>query len=173
MARIVPKSQIEVPKLVVKDVTSSKNEHLVIKANKSDDDVYVKVDDLLQVDKIEPLHNDFVQIDNLKVLKIDYTESQDDVEFEKVKTNCIKIGTDNDYKNLIKYYNNCIQILGADSDSNKIVIGYNIENDEQKNFINTITLSTKSGDIQCNKLISNEIQCNNLHEHENKAYLDS
>src|SRR5690606_30929065 len=75
--------------------------------------------------------------------------------------------------NMIKYFNNCIQILGADSDSNKIVIGYNIENDEQKSFINTITLSIRSGNIQCNKLISNEIQCNNLHNHENMNVLNS
>src|SRR5690606_191280 len=173
MARIVPKSQIEVPKLVVKDVTSSKNEHLVIKANKSDDDVYVKVDDLLQVDKIEPLHNDFVQIDNLKVAKIDYTESQDDVEFEKVKTNCIKIGTDNDYKNLIKYYNNSIQIIGSDDQSNKIVIGYNMMDDPDKYFIGTIALNTKNGNFQCNNIQCNEIQATNLHFHDNLSVLNT
>ena len=72
MARIIPtsKQQISVSKLVTKDVTSSKNEHLVIKANKSDDDVHVKVDDLLQVDKIAPLHKTSVEIDFLTVKQI-------------------------------------------------------------------------------------------------------
>src|SRR5690606_16240413 len=174
MARIVPKSQIEVPKLVVKDVTSSKNEHLVIKANKPDDDLHVKVDDLLQVDKIEPLHNDFVQIDNLKVKKIDYTENQDDAEFENLKVkNEIKLGENDDHTNKISIYNDCLQIIGGDDDSNKVNIGYYIENDKEKAFIPRIALSTKTGDIQCNKLISNEIQASNLHTHSNKSYLDS
>src|SRR5690606_32630580 len=96
----------------------------------------------------------------------------DKVLINDLRTNCIKIGSDNFYINMIKYFNNCIQIITADSDSNKIIIGFNIENDKQKNFINTITLSSR-GDIQCNKLITNEIQCNNLHEHENKNLLDS
>src|SRR5690606_22813932 len=116
---------------------------------------------------------DFVQIDNLKVLKIDYTESQDDVEFEKVKTNCIKIGTDNDYKNLIKYYNNCIQIVGADDQTNKIIIVYNMVDDPDKFFIGTISLSTKTGNIQCNNLNCEEIQANNLHNHSNLSVLNN
>src|SRR5690606_10974194 len=163
MARIVPKSQIEVPKLVVKDVTSSKKEHLVIKANKSDDDVYVKVDDLLQVDKIEPLHNDFVQIDNLKVKKIDYTENQDDAEFENLKVkNEIKLGENDDHTNKISIYNDCLQIVGKDSDSNKINIGYYISDDKEKAFIPRIALSTKTGEIHCDKLYCQEIDCTNL-----------
>src|SRR5690606_28998511 len=130
-----------------------KSGDVILKSQNSDKNDVI-VDDELLIKEIKPYNTDKVLISNLK-------------------TNILKIGNDNNYINLIKYYNNCIQILGADSDSNKIVIGYNIENDEQKNFINTITLSTKSGDIQCNKLITNEIQCNNLHEHENKNLLDS
>src|SRR5690606_32935427 len=110
--------------------------------------------------------NDEIKVDEIK------TNKKDKVLINDLRTNCIKIGSDNNYINMIKYYNNCIQILGSDSDSNKIIIGYNIENDEQKAFINTITLSSR-GNIQCNKLITNEIQASNLHEHENKAYLDS
>src|SRR5690606_17597720 len=98
---------------------------------------------------------------------------KDKVLISNLRTNILKFGTDNFYINMIKYFNNCIQILGADSDSNKIIIGYNIENDEQKAFINTITLSTKSGDIQCNKLYCQEIQANNLHNHSNLAVLNS
>jgi len=74
----------------------------VIRANKPDDDLHVKFDDLFQVDKIKPLHSDFVQIDNLKVKKINYTESQDDVEFENLKIKGeIKLGEDVDNTNKI------------------------------------------------------------------------
>src|SRR5690606_14892388 len=111
--------------------------------------------------------NDELKVDEIK------NNKKDKVLISNLRTNILKFGTDNFYINMIKYFNNCIQILGADSDSNKIVIGYNIENDEQKSFINTITFSSKSGNIQCNKLISNEIQCNNLHNHENMNVLNS
>src|SRR5690606_32988874 len=115
---------------------------------------------------------DVVIVDEIKVDEIK-NNKKDKVLISNLRTNILKFGIDNFYINMIKYYNNCIQILGADSDSNKIVIGYNIENDEQKSFINTITLSSKSGNIQCNKLISNEIQCNNLHDHSNMNILNS
>src|SRR5690606_21412053 len=174
MARIVPKQQISVPKLVTKDVTSSKNEHLVIKANKSDDELYVKIDDILQIDKIKPLHNDFVEIDNLKVKKIDYTENQDDVEFENLKVkNEIKLGEDDDNTNKISIYNNCLQIVGADSDSNKINIGYYISDDKEKLFMPRISLSTKSGETSCDKLTCQEIEASNLHQHSNLSVLNT
>src|SRR5690606_35543130 len=147
MARLIPKQEFKTPKLLTKNV-DSKSDHLLIRANKPDDNLHVKVDDLLQVDKIEPLHNDFVHIDNLKVKKIDYTESQDDVEFENLKVkNEIKLGENDDHTNKISIYNDCLQIIGGDDDSNKVNIGYYIENDKEKAFIPRIALSTKTGEI--------------------------
>src|SRR5690606_7768603 len=119
-----------------------KSGDVILKSQNSDKNDVI-VDDELLIKEIKPYKKDKVLINDLR-------------------TNCIKIGNDNFYINIIKYFNNCIKIISSDSDSNKIVIGYNIENDEQKAFINTITLSSR-GDIQCNKLICNEIQCNNLH----------
>ena len=155
MARIVPKSQITVPKLVTKDVTSDKNEHLVIKANKSDDNLYVKVDDLLQVDKIQPFIM-IVEIDNLKVKNRLYWKSDDD-EFENLKVkNEIKLGENDDHTNKISIYNDCLQIIGADNDSNKMNIGYYIVMTRKSN-IPRIALSTKTGQISCDKLYCQEI----------------
>src|SRR5690606_27636146 len=90
-----------------------------------------------------------------------------------IKTNCIKIGSDNNYINLIKYYNNCIQIIGSDDQSNKIVIGYNMMNDPEKYFIGTIALNTKNGNFQCNNIQCNEIQASNLHTHNNLSVLNN
>src|SRR5690606_1608704 len=88
------------------------------------------------------------------------------------RTNCIKLGTDNNYINMIKYFNNCIQFIGSDSDSNKIIFGYHINDDPQKSYINTITLSSK-GDIQCQKIHCQEIEANNLHTHPNIDILNT
>src|SRR5690606_13961095 len=90
-----------------------------------------------------------------------------------IKTNCIKIGSDNNYINLIKYYNNCIQIIGSDDQSNKIIIGYNMMNDPEKYFIGTISLNTKNGNFQSNNIQCNEIQASNLHTHNNLSVLNS
>src|SRR5690606_5751760 len=137
---------------IVTNIIESSSNDLVLKSQNTN--LYdVVINDELCVDEIKSNKKDKVLINDLR-------------------TNCIKIGSDNNYINLIKYFNNCIQILGADSDSNKIVIGYNIENDEQKAFINTITLSSR-GNIQCNNLNCQEIQANNLHNHSNLAVLEN
>src|SRR5690606_4247651 len=122
---------------IVTNIIESSSNDLILKSQNTN--LYdVIIDDEIKVDEIK-------------------TNKKDKVLINDLRTNCIKIGTDNNYINMIKYYNNCIQIIGADSDSNKIVIGYNINDDEQKSFINTITLSSK-GNFQCNNIQCNEIQ---------------
>src|SRR5690606_3981923 len=138
---------------IVTNIIESSSNDLVLKSQNTN--LYdVVINDELCVDEIKSNKKDKVLISNLR-------------------TNILKFGTDNFYINMIKYFNNCIQIIGSDNQSNKLIIGYNIENDEQKAFINTITLSTKSGDIQCNKLYCQEIQANNLHNHSNLAVLEN
>src|SRR5690606_25539850 len=111
MARLTPKQDIKIEKVYTKDI-DSKNDHLVIKANKPDDNFHVKVDDLLRVDKIEGLNNDYVEIPNLKVTKINDKEygegsgdgDSDNKEFNRLvvkdflKINTLASPSDNDVK---------------------------------------------------------------------------
>src|SRR5690606_15275364 len=117
--------------IVTNIIESSSNDLILKSKNTNLHDVII--DDEIKVDEIKPNKKDKVLITNLR-------------------SNSIKIGNDNNYINLIKYYNNCIQIIGSDDQSNKIVIGYNVMDDPEKYFIGTIALNTKNGNIQCNEI---------------------
>src|SRR5690606_26823532 len=89
MARLTPKQDIKIEKVYTKDI-DSKNDHLVIKANKPDDNFHVKVADLVRVDKIEGLNNEYVEIPNLNVTKIndkEYGEESEDEDAENKEFN--------------------------------------------------------------------------------------
>src|SRR5690606_33367754 len=89
MDSLTPKQDIKIEKVYTKDI-DSKNDHLVIQANKPDDNFHVKVDDLLRVDKIEGLNNDYVEIPNLKVTKIndkEYGEESEDSDSDNKEFN--------------------------------------------------------------------------------------
>src|SRR5690606_34366154 len=72
MARLIPRQEFKTQKLLTKNV-DSKNDHLVIKANKNDDEYHVKIDDVveiqqhLKVNKIEAVDKDCVEFENIKI----------------------------------------------------------------------------------------------------------
>ena len=79
-----------------------KSGDVILKSQNSDKNDVI-VDDELLIKEIKPYNTDKVLIND-------------------IKTNCIKIGSDNNYINMIKYYNNCIQIIGSDSDMDKKIL---------------------------------------------------
>src|SRR5690606_4977926 len=138
---------------IVTNIIESSSNDLILKSKNTN--LYdVVINDELCVDEIKPYNTDKVLIND-------------------IKTNCIKIGSDNNYINMIKYYNNCIQIIGSDDQSNKIIIGYYMMNNPNKFFIGTIALNTKNGNFQCNNIQCNEIQASNLHTHNNLSVLNT
>ena len=48
MARLIPRQEFKTQKLLTKNV-DSKKDHLVIKANKNNDEYHVKVDDVVEI----------------------------------------------------------------------------------------------------------------------------
>src|SRR5690606_11811934 len=94
---------------IVTNIIESSSNDLILKSQNTN--LYdVIINDELCVDEIKSNKNNKVLINDLR-------------------TNNIKLGSDNNYINMIRYFNNSIQIIGSDDQSNKIIVGYNVIND--------------------------------------------
>src|SRR5690606_8980402 len=168
MARLTPKQDIKIEKVYTKDI-DSKNDHLVIKANKPDDNFHVKVDDLLRVDKIEGLNNEYVEIPNLKVTKIndkEYGEESEDGDADNkefyrlvvkdfLKINTLASVSDNDIKFTIfnKYGTSQIYICGDYFNPNScICFGIYRNNNRNDTFSLKAKIDLINGNIYCTNI---------------------